>query len=589
MKSILSDIFPGNKCSTATDSPIHKAIMDACTAHNINATKYFVEKVHQLYEMLHIRPGIMIIGDSFSGKTTAYRILAKALEICDQNDAEFKQHHHPSSPPPPLCTIINPKSVTIGQLYGVFDTKSHEWRDGILAINFKHFINASDGSRKWLIFDGPVDTIWMENINSVLDDNRKLCLISGDIFYLQKSMNLLFEPMDLKNASPAIVKCYFHSFCSYYIVRFVCVRTKFNGNFVFQVSRCGVVYMSSSSLGWMPLLESWKSKLPHILEDVNKQEISNLFIRFCPILLYFIRNGGGGATEILPTTDSNLVTSLMNLFECFFDDYYDEKTTSTLTELDIRAQLEGMFFFSCIWSLGGALNETSRTSFSELFHALLLKDFPIELYEKFSLPDELKVASLVKPYIFTIPKAGTVFDYRFICDGKGKWKQWSDEIALASPLSRDVPVNQIIITTKETVRIYALLDLLVRHGKSTLLVGPTATGKTIYAHDYLSKRIDQRAYVSINMNFTAGTAAMHVQNIIMSRLSKRRKGVFGPPLGKKCVIFIDDLSLPETDDQSTSQSAIELLRMWMDHSMWYEQKDFVPIKLIDLQVRFNCL
>lgn len=215
MKSILSDIFDtGNKCTTPSVSPIRQAIVDACTAQNINATTYFVEKVYQLYEMLHIRTGIMIVGDI--GKTTTYRVLMKALEILEQQSpltttAEIKESQ-------PLCTIINPKSVTIGQLYGGFDAKSHEWRDGILAINFKNFINATDddgdnngkSKRKWLIFDGPVDTVWMENINSVLDDNRKLCLTSEDIFYLNSSMNLLFEAMDLADASPAIVKPLFH-------------------------------------------------------------------------------------------------------------------------------------------------------------------------------------------------------------------------------------------------------------------------------------------------------------------------------------------------------------------------------------------
>lgn len=218
MKSILSDIFEsGNKCTMLSESlPIQQAIVDACTAQNISATKYFVEKVYQLYEMLHIRAGIMVIGDSFAGKTTTYRVLIKALAILKQHPlptTEIKENH-------PMCTIINPKSVTIDQLYGGFDAKSHEFRDGILAINFKHFINANDNGnddnvtineckRKWLIFDGPVDTIWMENINSVLDDNRKLCLTSGDIFYLNSSMNLLFEAMDLADASPAIVKPHF--------------------------------------------------------------------------------------------------------------------------------------------------------------------------------------------------------------------------------------------------------------------------------------------------------------------------------------------------------------------------------------------
>lgn len=212
MKSILSDIFAANNnCSTLNEStpqptspspsPVRQAILDACSAQNVNATEYFVEKVHQIYEMLHIRPGIMIIGESFAGKTTAYRILAKALAILQQNNNNAETNESQ-----PICTIINPKSVTIGRLYGVFDSNTHEWRDGILAINFKHFINANECRRKWLIFDGPVDTVWMENINSVLDDNRKLCLVSGDIFYLEKNMNLLFEAMDLGDASPAIVK-----------------------------------------------------------------------------------------------------------------------------------------------------------------------------------------------------------------------------------------------------------------------------------------------------------------------------------------------------------------------------------------------
>jgi dynein heavy chain, axonemal len=67
-----------------------------------------------------------------------------------------------------------------------------------------YFLNGA--LRKWLIFDGPMDSMWAENLNTVLDDSRRLFLMSGENCHLPPEMNILFETSDLNNVSPALVR-----------------------------------------------------------------------------------------------------------------------------------------------------------------------------------------------------------------------------------------------------------------------------------------------------------------------------------------------------------------------------------------------
>ena len=101
--------------------------------------------------------------------------------------------------------ILNPKSVTMDELYGAYDLATMEWKDGVLSALMRQACQDEKLDEKWLLLDGPVDTLWIESMNTVLDDNKVLTLINGDRISMPPMVSLLFEVQDLKVASPATV------------------------------------------------------------------------------------------------------------------------------------------------------------------------------------------------------------------------------------------------------------------------------------------------------------------------------------------------------------------------------------------------
>lgn len=149
-EGIYKDLFPGVEIPEPARDDIKKHLEVKIKEKRLQGSKWFVEKVLQIYEMLLVRHGLMIVGESMGGKTTAYQLLAEVLKEV-KNDLKAPTKEFAVN-----FRIINPKSVSMAQLYGSFDAITHEWSDGVIATTFRDMVYSNAPERQWIIFDGPV-------------------------------------------------------------------------------------------------------------------------------------------------------------------------------------------------------------------------------------------------------------------------------------------------------------------------------------------------------------------------------------------------------------------------------------------------
>ncbi|CAE8619847.1 unnamed protein product [Polarella glacialis] len=513
-ENIISDLFPGVERPQLE----YGRLEEACQAQQLQPTPYFVKKQFELFDMIQVRHGMMLVGPTGGGKTCCYRTLQRACtSLADPSDPNSQYQKV-------VVHCLNPKAITQNQLYGCFDEVTREWSDGIAAEEIRNAVrDAASPDHHWVMFDGPVDALWIESMNTVLDDNKKLCLVSGEIIALTDKMRMQFE----------------------------------------------------ESLGTEPIIETWLAKLP---ETFRFQPDIQHTLDVIPNSLVYVRKL---LKEVVQTQDNNLVQSLFRLLDCNFAAFRptELKPAAAFKDevVEFKDAVAPLFFFCLVWSFGATCDGETRPLFSDLIWAT------VNEAEHSRLQQRVSSESIVLPVcqkgveLHGLTDGAFIYDYFYSAERK-IWMPWMDTIPTFE-VPRSARYEEIVVPSVDSARLVYCFQLLVLNDKHVLCPGNTGTGKSVNITMWLQRQAPEH-FQGTFINFSAQTHVNQFQDLIDSKLEKRRRGVYGPPAGKKMVLFVDDLNMPQREYYG-AQPPIELLRQWHDHGGWYNRKELKKFDITD--------
>jgi dynein heavy chain, axonemal len=322
-EALVKDLFPSVNIGETNPGDLERQIVETIALYKLQRVKQFEKKVSQLFDTLTVRFGVMLVGPTGSGKSTCLKVLSHCISKLKEKGNKDVRYQKVD------MTVINPKCISMGELYGEVNPLTQDWKEGLASSLMRNAAAEKGEDKKWIVFDGPVDSLWIENLNTVLDDNMMLCLANGERIKLRLQMRILFEVQDLAVASPA------------------------------TVSRCGMVYLSQEDLGWKPYVQSWIQITMSEDQHEFKNSVLRLFETIFPPLLKFKKS----LEELINISEIQAAANVCKFLEVFLDPNSDHKLPDPPEE-KIR-YFNAIFVFSFIWGVGGSIKSNCREKFSD--------------------------------------------------------------------------------------------------------------------------------------------------------------------------------------------------------------------------------
>ncbi|XP_055096955.1 dynein axonemal heavy chain 17 [Symphalangus syndactylus] len=314
---LIGDLFPALDVPRRRDLNFEKIIKQSIMELKLQAEDSFVLKVVQLEELLQVRHSVFVIGNAGSGKSQVLKSLNKTYQNLKKK---------------PVAVDLDPKAVTCDELFGIINPATREWKDGLFSSIMRDLANITHDGPKWIILDGDIDPMWIESLNTVMDDNKVLTLASNERIPLNRTMRLVFEISHLRTATPA------------------------------TVSRAGILYINSADLGWNPVVSSWIERRQVQSEKAN---LMILFDKYLPTCLDKLRFG---FKKITPVPEITVIQTILYLLECLLTD-------KTVPPDSPKELYELYFVFACFWGFGGTMFQDQLVDYRVEFSKWWINEF----------------------------------------------------------------------------------------------------------------------------------------------------------------------------------------------------------------------
>ncbi|XP_075250106.1 dynein beta chain, ciliary-like isoform X2 [Convolutriloba macropyga] len=520
---LIGDLFPSINVPRKRNKELESLIKRTALKLRLQPEDAFITKCVQLQELIDVRHSVFVLGNAGTGKSQVLKTLFNTYKLM------YKKKPH--------MWDLDPKAVSNNELFGYVVPATQEWSDGQFSWIMRTLANIEGNAPKWIVLDGDIDPMWIESLNTVMDDNKVLTLASNERIPLNPSMRLMFEISHLKTATPA------------------------------TVSRAGILFINALDVGWKPMVDSWIETRD---SPIEKGYLPILFDKYVNMCLEVLR--ARNYKKVTPITDIAHVEMLIKLLSSLL------KNTRNLPvePPNPKDLLELYFVWACVWAFGAQLTRDQVKDYREVF--------------------SIWFSGECKHIKF--PQQGTVFDYYIKEEApyepksarhepKFNWPKfapWSEKVT-PFEMQEGTPIQSMLVHTVETVRLRYFMDMLMDECRfPVMLVGASGSGKTQLIKDKLAA-YDSEETISANVPFNYYTTSEMLQRVLEKPLEKKAGRSFGPPGMKRLVYFVDDMNMPEVDKYFTVQPHT-ILRQCIDYGHWYDRMKPGTIKEIT-EVQFS--